>query len=132
LLGLLLAVIALLAGVGCAPVAPAGQTPAAGEYTVAVTLTGGSGKASVSSPTKLTVTAEQLIAEVVWSSPHYTWMEVDGTTYTPVNAAGGNSVFQIPVTLDADLPISAETVAMSRPRTIEYTLRFESASLTRS
>lgn len=132
LIALLVAVIAVLVTAGCMPTAGTGQRPEPGEYTVAVTLTGGSGKASVSSPAKLVVTADGMTAEVVWSSPHYTWLRLDGTTYQPVNPAGENSTFVIPVKLDADLPIAAETTAMSRPHTIEYTLRFDSASVAKA
>ena len=55
-------------------------------------------------------------------------MKVDGTTYNPLGE-GGNSTFEIPVTLDEDMAVSAQTVAMSQPHEIEYTLHFDSATL---
>lgn len=125
----LVALVAVfLAVAGCAPT-PSSDAVAPGEYTIAVTLSGGSGKATVQSPTKLVVTADQLTAEVVWSSPYYTWMEVGGTRYTPVSAQGEDSTFEIPVTLDVDIPVTAETTAMSKPHVIDYTLRLNSSTL---
>lgn len=100
-----------------------------GTYQVEVTLTGGTGRASVSSPTELTVTTEGMTAKIVWSSPNYTWMEIGGTRYQTINSAGENSTFEIPVELDADIAISAETVAMSSPHVVQYTLRFDSATV---
>ena len=41
----------------------------------------------------------------------------------------GNSEFQIPVTLDEDVAVSALTVAMSQPHLIDYTLHFDSVTL---
>lgn len=99
-----------------------------GEYACTVTLTGGSGKASVESPAKLTVKDGVITATVVWSSSHYELMTVDGVEYKPVNTEG-NSTFEIPVSLDADIAVSALTTAMSEPHTIEYVLRFDSSTL---
>lgn len=101
-----------------------------GEYTADVTLTGGSGKASVSSPANVYVKNGQLTAEIVWSSSHYEYMTVDGVRYDLVNAEG-NSTFIIPITLDDDIDVSALTTAMSEPHLIDYTLHFDSASLSR-
>ena len=42
-----------------------------GEYTVEVTLEGGSGRASIQSPTELTIENGQAQAEIVLSSSHY-------------------------------------------------------------
>lgn len=100
-----------------------------GTYTVEVALSGGTGRASVTSPTELTVSADEMTATIVWSSPNYTWMEIDGTRYDQVNAAGANSSFEIPVQLDTDIAVSAETVAMSSPHVVEYTLRFDSTTV---
>ena len=110
------------------PIDPANL--ADGEYQIGVTLTGGSGKATVESPAKLTVNGGKMTAVIVWSSPNYDQMIVDGTQYLPVPRAG-NSTFEIPVSaLDADLPIQAETTAMSEPHMINYTLNFDSSSIT--
>ena len=49
-----------------------------GAYTIEVALTGGSGRADVDSPAHLTVNQGQMQAQIVWSSPYYDYMEVDG------------------------------------------------------
>lgn len=104
-------------------------TPHPGEYRVAVTLEGGTGRATIESPAKLVVADGKMTATIVWSSPNYDQMVVDGTQYLPVNASG-NSTFEIPVAaLDEDLSVQAETTAMSEPHMIDYTLRFDSGSL---
>ncbi|MDR1450580.1 MAG: hypothetical protein LBI84_10380 [Propionibacteriaceae bacterium] len=121
-----LALLAVAAAAGCAA---AESRLADGDYTVAVALTGGSGRAGVQSPAKLVVADGAMTAEIVWTSPYYTFMEIDGVRYNPVNKAGENSVFAIPAILDSDMLISAETTAMSEPHVIDYTLRFDSKTL---
>ena len=102
--------------------------PQAGDYTCEVVLSGGSGRASVVSPAKITSDGEALTATIQWSSPHYEYMIVDGVQYDPIQQEG-NSTFQIPVVLDADMAVSALTVAMSEPHLVEYTLHFDSTTL---
>ena len=103
----------------------AAETPADGEYTCNVTLEGGSGRATVESPAALTVADGKMTATIVWSSPNYDYMIVDGEKYLPTNTEG-NSTFEIPVSaLNAPLSVTADTVAMSTPHEIEYTLTFE-------
>ena len=103
--------------------------PADGTYTCEVTLEGGSGRATVESPAALTVADGKMTAAIVWSSPNYDYMLVDGEKYLPTNT-DGNSTFEIPVAaLDTALDVTADTVAMSTPHEIEYTLTFDSASL---
>ena len=103
--------------------------PADGTYTCEVTLEGGSGRATVESPAALTVADGKITAAIVWSSPNYDYMLVDGEKYLPTNTEG-NSTFEIPVAaLDTALDVTADTVAMSTPHEIEYTLTFDSASL---
>ncbi|MDY2864118.1 MAG: hypothetical protein SOT68_07965, partial [Oscillospiraceae bacterium] len=100
-----------------------------GVYTAEVTLNGGSGRASVMSPAKITVENGTATAEIEWSSSKYDSMTVGGDKYSPVNTEG-NSVFVIPVTgFDYKMPISATTSAMSTPHDIEYTLFFDSTTL---
>ena len=100
-----------------------------GEYTVEVTLEGGSGKASVESPAKLTVRGGEVTATIVWSSSNYDYMVVNGAELLPVNEEG-NSVFEIPVSgFDYPMPVQADTTAMSQPYLIDYTLYFDSASI---
>ena len=105
------------------------EIPADGSYTCAVTLEGGSGRATVESPAALTVADGIMTATIVWSSPNYDYMLVDGEKYLPVNT-DGNSTFEIPVAaLDTALAVTADTVAMSTPHEIDYTLTFDSATL---
>ena len=95
-----------------------------GTYTCDVTLEGGSGRATVESPAALTVADGRMTATIVWSSPNYDYMLVDGEKYLPTNTEG-NSTFEIPVTaLDTPLDVVGDTVAMSTPHEIEYTLTF--------
>ena len=109
--------------------AAAVEIPADGSYTCAVTLEGGSGRATVESPAALTVADGTMTATIVWSSPNYDYMLVDGEKYLPVNT-DGNSTFEIPVAaLDTALAVTADTVAMSTPHEIDYTLTFDSATL---
>ena len=105
------------------------EIPADGSYTCEVTLEGGSGRATVESPAALTVADGKMTAAIVWSSPNYDYMIVDGEKYLPTNTEG-NSTFEIPVAaLDTALTVTAETVAMSTPHEIEYTLTFAADSL---
>ena len=110
------------------------KTPASlglsdGEYTVDVTLSGGSGRASVQSPAKLTVSGGAASAEVVWSSSNYDYMRIGEEKFLPVNTEG-NSTFVIPVScFDREITVYADTIAMSEPHEIEYRLTFESASV---
>ena len=102
----------------------AAETPADGAYTAAVVLEGGSGRATVESPSALTVAEGKMTATIVWSSPNYDYMIVDGEKYLPTNTEG-NSTFEIPVAaLGTPLAVTADTVAMSKPHEIEYTLTF--------
>ncbi len=93
-----------------------------GEYTASVSLMGGSGRASIDSPCKVIVDNGKAYADIVWSSPNYDYMIVGGETYYPVNSEG-NSEFLIPIELDKDMEIQADTTAMSTPHLIDYTLR---------
>lgn len=100
-----------------------------GEYRVDVKLEGGSGKASVQSPAKLTIKDGKAFAEIVWSSNKYDYMVVGGDKIMPVST-DEFSVFEIPVEgFDYKMKISADTTAMSTPHEIEYTLFFDSASV---
>mgnify|MGYP000652501138 FL=1 len=95
-----------------------------GTYQMEVELFGGSGRASVTSPAKVEIKDGKAVATLEWSSPNYDYMVVDGEKYLPVNTEG-NSVFQIPVeAFDQDIVVIADTVAMSTPHEIEYTLNF--------
>ena len=102
-----------------------------GLYAIDVSLTGGSGRASVHSPALLTIAGGISKAEIVWSSPHYEYMVVDGVYYYPLPDRK-TSTFEIPIVMDQDMPISAQTLAMSQPHEIDYTLHFDSGSITKA
>lgn len=100
-----------------------------GTYTVAVTVSGGSGRANVQSPTKLTVTDGKAFAEIVWGSPNYDYMTVDGERFEP-DSLDPVSVFTIPVNgFGYPMPVTADTTAMSTPYEIEYTLTFDPSTI---
>ncbi len=121
-----LALTLLLALAGCAS---GGKQLSDGTYEIAVTLSGGTGKASVASPARLVVSGGKMTATLVWSSSNYDYMIVDGVKLLPISTEG-HSVFEVPVSaLDQPLTMIADTVAMSTPHEIEYTLQFDSASL---
>lgn len=95
-----------------------------GEYEVEVTLEGGSGRASVSSPAVLLVKNRKAYARIEWSSPNYDYMKIGTEIYYPVNMEG-NSTFEIPVSVfDKKMTVIADTTAMGTPHEIEYTLTF--------
>ena len=114
---LVLAAIFILMLTGC------GRIPD-GEYAASVTLTGGSGKAYIESPCSVTVSGKEITADIVWSSENYDFMMVDGVKYEPVNTEG-NSEFIIPIVIGKEMAVSADTVAMSKPHLIDYSLKFE-------
>lgn len=100
-----------------------------GVYSIELTFEGGTGKAVILSPATVTVTGDTKIATVRWNSPNYDYMIVDGEKYLPVNMEG-DSVFEIPVkALDEAITVIGDTVAMSKPREIEYTITFHSDTM---
>ena len=100
-----------------------------GTYMVDVSLSGGTGRSSVKSPAELTVSESGMTARIEWSSPYYDLMIVDGERLLPVNP-DGDSVFLVPVaSLAVPLDVQAETVAMSEPHLIDYTLTFDASSV---
>ena len=100
-------------------------TVADGTYQVNVTLSGGSGRAKIASPTELTIKDGRATAKIVWSSDKYDYMEVEGIRFTP-EIQNSHSVFMVPVTeLDKPLAMVGDTTAMSTPHAIDYQLTFE-------
>ena len=100
-----------------------------GSYTIELTMEGGSGRASIQSPAQLAIADGAATAILEWSSPNYDYMLVNGEKYLPVNTEG-NSVFEVPVeALDAPLTMIGDTVAMSTPHEVEYTVTFHSETL---
>lgn len=100
-----------------------------GSYTIELTMEGGSGRASIQSPAQLAIADGAATATLEWSSPNYDYMLVNGEKYLPVNTEG-NSVFEVPVeALDVPLTMIGDTVAMSTPHEVEYTVTFHSDTL---
>ena len=100
-----------------------------GEYLVDAVLAGGSGRTTIESPAHLTVENGSMTLQVVFSSKNYDYMIVDGEVYQPVNEEG-NSTFLIPAAgFDCQLPVIGDTIAMSTPHEIEYTISLDSGTL---
>ena len=124
-----LVLLLLMATVGCQKQKKA-QPLADGTYRIEATLTGGTGKAKIASPLELTVKDGQMTAILIWSSANYDYMLVNGVRYEPA-IEEGHSVFTVPVaSLEDPFPVVADTVAMSTPHEIEYTITFDTATLT--
>ncbi len=102
-----------------------------GEYAIDVAMEGGSGKVTISSPAILIVKDGRAYARIEWSSTHYDYMKVGDETYYPVNEDGGYSTFEIPITVfNEAMTVIGDTTAMSTPHEVEYTLIFDSDSIT--
>lgn len=100
-----------------------------GTYLMDITFAGGSGKAEILSPAMVTIEGETVTATLQWSSENYDYMIVDDEKYLPVSTENG-SLFEIPVSsFDEEIEVIADTVAMSRPREIEYTITFHSDTM---
>lgn len=121
---LLSSILLMMVAVGCR----SGSSLENRTYQVSVSLEGGSGRASVTSPAAVTVKDGQAVARIIWSSPHYDYMIVDDEKYLPVNE-DGNSEFEIPLkdlaeNFEGELEVQADTTAMGEPHLIDYTLKF--------
>ena len=110
---------------GGAVEAEAETDPAAlqdGSYAVAdFSFSGGSGKVTITCEA-LRVEGGAAVARIVFSSPRYGYVKVDGVRYDGTYTED-TSAFDIPVRLGADTVILGMTTAMSQPHEIEYTLR---------
>ena len=103
---------------------PVVDMPADGEYTADVSLEGGTGKATVESPAKITVKDGIAYATIVWSSKNYDYMIVDNEKYMNENDGGSSTfTFQLPY-LPCEINVVGDTTAMSTPHEIDYTLTF--------
>jgi hypothetical protein len=101
-----------------------------GEYSIEVNMTGGSGRASVSSPTWLIVEDGYAYARLLWSSSYYDYMIIDEVRYDNLTDDGSNSTFKIPIlAMDEEIPVVADTTAMGDPVEIEYHLTFYSTTI---
>ena len=96
-----------------------------GTFSIEVGLTGGSGRASVSSPTWFIVKDRKAYAKLLWSSPNYDYMIVGGKKFMNETLDGSNSTFTIPITaMDKPITVIGDTTAMGDPLEIEYQLTF--------
>ena len=93
-----------------------------GDFKSEIMLQGGTGRVTVQSPADVHIENGIITAEIIWSSPNYDLMIVNGKSYTPTSIEGG-AHFEIEIPgFDIPLEIQAETVAMSAPKMIDYTL----------
>ncbi len=101
-----------------------------GEYSIEVDLTGGSGKANISSPALLIVEDARAYARLVWSSSNYDYMIVGETTYLNEAEDEANSCFTVPITaMDKTVDVIGDTTAMGTPHEVAYTLTFHSDTI---
>lgn len=113
-----------------APVEAAAVDLADGEYAVSVDLVGGSGKASVVTPTVMKVRDGRAYATIEWSSANYDYMVVGTQTYYNTSPPEVNSVFEIPIGCwDEEMPVIGDTTAMGTPHEVGYTLTFYKDSI---
>ncbi len=81
---------------------------------------GGSGRVEITCP-RVTVAGGEATATIVFDSPNYTRVLLDGVEY-----AGGHtedsSSFEVPVPLNEAFVLTGTTTAMSRPHDIDYAL----------
>jgi uncharacterized protein with FMN-binding domain len=104
-----------------------------GTYSIEVNMTGGSGRASVSSPTWLIVKDGKAYARLLWSSSYYDFMLVGGKKYLNESTNGGNSTFTIPITqFDTIMNVVGDTTSMGDPVAIGYKLTFYKDSISTS
>lgn len=93
-----------------------------GDFKSELILGGGTGRVTVRTPADVHIENGVITVEIIWSSPNYDLMIVDGKEYKPTSIDGGaRFTVEIP-SLDTPLNIQAETVAMSAPHMIDYTL----------
>jgi len=99
-----------------------------GVYQVDVKLEGGSGRATVQSPTVMEVRNGKYFLTLVWNSKNYDYMVFNGVKYLN-ETPGEKSTFNFQI-LDYTQPLNviADTVAMSVPREIEYTITLSNIS----
>ena len=85
----------------------------------------------VESPAKITVKQGEATAEIISAVRITIMCGSEKRNKEPVNTEG-NSAFEIPVDgFDYRMQIAADTVAMSTPHEIDYTLFFDSATIKR-
>lgn len=100
-----------------------------GVYTVEASLEGGSGKARVESPATLYIEDGLAKAEIVFGSDNYDYVIVGDEKCELLNEEG-NSAFLIPVSgFDYNLSITVDSIALGKPRELDYTIRFDSSTI---
>ena len=108
-------------GAGTAPAVDSTTTLKDGVYTPdSFSWSGGSGRLAYIRCNKITVRNGQAYAEIEFSSPNYDALQASGGTYT--KQGSGNSVFTIPVNLNANNTIIGRTTAMSQAHWVKYTI----------
>ena len=101
-----------------------------GEFSIEVNMIGGSGRASISSPTWLIVRDGKAYAKLLWSSAYYDYMIIGDKTFYNLTTDGSNSTFEIPIVyMDEAFPVIADTTAMGEPVEIRYELTFYSMTV---
>ena len=113
----------LLAALAClfAPAALGEASVPDGEYAPEeFAFSGGSGRIEITC-SKVTVVQGAATAEIVFSSPNYPTVTLEGVQYEGAHTET-TSAFELPVPLNRAFVIRAVTTAMSQPHEIEYTL----------
>lgn len=106
------------------------STLANGEYELTIEMSGGTGRASVESPTTLIVEDGTDYVVIVWSSSSYDYMIVENEKYLNESEPGEHSQFTIPISeFDEPVTVIADTTAMSVPHEIEYQMIFHTDAL---
>lgn len=94
-----------------------------GNFKSELILDGGTGRVTVQSPADVHIENGVITVEIIWSSPNYDLMIVNGKEYKPLPSDEGTARFSVEIpSLDTPLEIQAETIAMSAPHMIDYTL----------
>ena len=101
--------------------APAGAEMADGVYAPdSFDFSGGTGKVTIECP-EVRVEAGDVTATLVFSSPNYPTLRVDGETYEAEHG-DRNSIFRVPARLNEEMEIVGTTTAMSTPHDVTYTV----------
>ncbi len=87
------------------------------------TWSGGSGRISLSCE-KVVLSGENATATIVFSSPNYSRVRLNGGDYEAAHD-GETSAFELPLPLNQNVQIFATTTAMSKEREIQYTVCVE-------
>lgn len=103
-----------------------------GEYKAEITLGGGTGRTTIQSPANVYIENGVITAEIIWSSTKYDLMIIGDKEYKSISN-DGHSLFLVELpSLDVPIEIRAETVAMSTPHLIDYTITVSGAEILRT